>query len=163
MQFGSNHLGHFLLGCLLAPALRKGAPSRVVSVSSRGHHLSPVVFDDIQFEAPAVRQVAVLRPGEDGERAVRRRPGTALGRDGVHANALHPGAIMTELARHLVLEDFELMRARNPGMVLKTVEAGAATACLHATGTPSSKDAAACISRTATSPTSTTRPKGSMV
>src|SRR5262245_23813294 len=50
LQFGSNHVGHFLLTCLLAPALRKGAPSRVVSVSSRGHHISPVVFDDIQFE-----------------------------------------------------------------------------------------------------------------
>src|SRR2546425_659475 len=50
LQFGSNHLGHFLTTCLLAPALRRGAPSRVVSVSSRGHHISPVVFDDIQFE-----------------------------------------------------------------------------------------------------------------
>src|SRR5262245_22139318 len=38
LQFGSNHLGHFLMTCLLAPTLRRGAPSRVVSVSSRGHH-----------------------------------------------------------------------------------------------------------------------------
>src|SRR5262249_39908771 len=50
LQFGSNHLGHFLTTCLLAPALRRAAPSRVVSVSSRGHHMSPVVFDDVQFE-----------------------------------------------------------------------------------------------------------------
>jgi NAD(P)-dependent dehydrogenase (short-subunit alcohol dehydrogenase family) len=50
MQFGSNHLGHFLLTCLLAPALLRGAPSRIVSLSSRGHHMPPVVFDDIQFE-----------------------------------------------------------------------------------------------------------------
>ncbi len=50
LQFGSNHVGHFLATCLLAPALLKGAPSRIVSVSSRGHRLSPVVFDDIQFE-----------------------------------------------------------------------------------------------------------------
>jgi short subunit dehydrogenase len=50
MQFGSNHLGHFLLTCLLTPALLRGAPSRIVSVSSRGHHMSPVVFDNIQFE-----------------------------------------------------------------------------------------------------------------
>src|SRR5262249_55519964 len=50
LQFGSNHLGHFVMTCLLAPALRRAAPSRVVSVSSRGHHMSPVVFDDIQFE-----------------------------------------------------------------------------------------------------------------
>ena len=50
LQFGSNHVGHFLATCLLAPALCQGAPSRVVSVSSRGHHMSPVVFEDIQFE-----------------------------------------------------------------------------------------------------------------
>src|SRR5258706_724852 len=50
LQFGSNHLGHFLATCLLVPALRAAAPSRVVSVSSRGHHMSPVVFQDIQFE-----------------------------------------------------------------------------------------------------------------
>ena len=49
LQFGSNHLGHFVMTCLLAPALRRAAPSRVVSVSSRGHHMSPIVFEDIQF------------------------------------------------------------------------------------------------------------------
>src|SRR5204862_903352 len=49
LQFGSNHVGHFLTTCLLAPALCQGAPSRAVSVSSRGPHLSPGVFDDIQF------------------------------------------------------------------------------------------------------------------
>ena len=50
MQFGSNHLGHFLATCLLVPALRRGTATRVVSLSSRGHHMSPVVFDDIGFE-----------------------------------------------------------------------------------------------------------------
>jgi NAD(P)-dependent dehydrogenase (short-subunit alcohol dehydrogenase family) len=49
-QFGTNHLGHFLLAGLLLPALRRGTPARIVSVSSRGHHISPVVFDDIPFE-----------------------------------------------------------------------------------------------------------------
>jgi NAD(P)-dependent dehydrogenase (short-subunit alcohol dehydrogenase family) len=47
MQFGTNHLGHFLMTALIVPALLRGAPSRVVSVSSRGHQMSPVVFDDI--------------------------------------------------------------------------------------------------------------------
>jgi NAD(P)-dependent dehydrogenase (short-subunit alcohol dehydrogenase family) len=50
LQFGTNHLGHFLLTGLLLPALRRGAPARIVSVSSRGHHMSPVVFDDLHFE-----------------------------------------------------------------------------------------------------------------
>ena len=41
-QFATNHLGHFLLAAGLAPALRAGAPSRVVSLSSTGHRLSPI-------------------------------------------------------------------------------------------------------------------------
>jgi NAD(P)-dependent dehydrogenase (short-subunit alcohol dehydrogenase family) len=34
LQFGSNHVGHFLTTCLLAPALCQAAPSRVVSAAS---------------------------------------------------------------------------------------------------------------------------------
>ena len=73
MQFATNHLGHFLLTCLLAPALRRGAPARVVSVSSRGHRFSPVVFEDIHFERRPYDKWASLRPVEDRERALRRR------------------------------------------------------------------------------------------
>src|SRR5206468_4169290 len=39
-QFATNHIGHFLLTNLLAPLLAASAPSRVISVSSRGHRLS---------------------------------------------------------------------------------------------------------------------------
>ena len=133
LQFGSIHLGHFLATCLLAPALRKGAPSRVVSVSSRGHHLSPVVFDDIQFErrpydkwlayGQAKTANVLFAVGLDGRLGIR----------GVHANALHPGGILTELGRHLQTEDFEFLQKRNRGMKYKSVEAGAATSVLAAT------------------------------
>ena len=133
LQFGSNHLGHFLATCLLAPALRKGAPSRVVSVSSRGHHLSPVVFDDIQFErrpydkwlayGQAKTANVLFAVGLDGRLGIR----------GVHANALHPGGILTELGRPLQAEDFEFLQKRNRGMKYKSVEAGAATSVLAAT------------------------------
>jgi len=47
-QFGVNHLGHFMMTNLIAPALADG--SRVVSLSSTGHRMSPVVFDDINYE-----------------------------------------------------------------------------------------------------------------
>jgi hypothetical protein len=51
---------------------------------------------------------------------------------GVHANALHPGAIMTELGRHLEPADRELILARNPISQFKSVEAGAATSVFAA-------------------------------
>jgi NAD(P)-dependent dehydrogenase (short-subunit alcohol dehydrogenase family) len=133
LQFGSNHLGHFLLACLLAPALRKGAPSRVVSVSSRGHHLSPVVFDDINFEKRPYEKWLSYGQAKTANVLFAVGFDRRLGRDGVHANALHPGAIFTELSRHMVQEDFDFIRARNRGMAMKSVEAGAATACFTAT------------------------------
>lgn len=49
-QFATNHLGHFQLTARLWPALREANGARVVSVSSLGHRLSPVHFDDPQFE-----------------------------------------------------------------------------------------------------------------
>ena len=49
LQFGVCHAGHFLFTCLLAPALMKGAPSRVINYTSGGHGFSPVHLDDINF------------------------------------------------------------------------------------------------------------------
>src|SRR4029078_703137 len=50
LQFGTKHLGHFLLAELLAPALVAAAPSRVVSLSSGGHRIADVDLDDPGFE-----------------------------------------------------------------------------------------------------------------
>ena len=133
LQFGSNHVGHFLLTCLLAPALRSAAPSRIVSVSSRGHHMSPVVFDDIQFERRSYDKWLAYGQSKTANVlfavALERR----LGSRGVHALALHPGGIVTELGRHLQPEDMELLLKRRPGLKFKSVEAGAATQVFAAT------------------------------
>ena len=133
LQFGSNHLGHFLTTCLLIPALRKGAPSRVVSVSSRGHHLSPVVFDDINFERRPYDKWLSYGQAKTANVLFAVGLERRLAPDGVHANSLHPGAILTELGRHLQAEDFEFLRTRNSGMQFKPVEAGAATSVFAAT------------------------------
>jgi NAD(P)-dependent dehydrogenase (short-subunit alcohol dehydrogenase family) len=133
MQFGSNHLGHFLMTCLLAPALRTGAPSRVVSVSSRGHHLSPVVFEDIQFERRPYDKWLAYGQAKTANVLFAVGLERRLGAHGVHANALHPGGIMTELGRHLQPEDIQFLQTRNRGMSFKSVEAGAATSVFAAT------------------------------
>jgi NAD(P)-dependent dehydrogenase (short-subunit alcohol dehydrogenase family) len=133
LQFGSNHLGHFLTTYLLAPALRRGAPSRVVSVSSRGHHMSPVVFEDIQFERRPYDKWLAYGQSKTANVLFAVGIERRLGARGVHANALHPGGIMTELSRHLQGEDWEFLQTRTRGMKFKTVEAGAATSVFAAT------------------------------
>ena len=50
LQFGTNHIGHFLFTCLLVPSLLAAAPARIVNLSSAGHRFSDVDFDDPNFE-----------------------------------------------------------------------------------------------------------------
>jgi NAD(P)-dependent dehydrogenase (short-subunit alcohol dehydrogenase family) len=135
-QFATNHLGHFLLTGLLAPALRAGAPSRIVNVSSRGHRFSPVVFEDLHFERRPYDKWASYGQAKTANVlfgvALERRLASA----GVHAYGLHPGGIMTELGRHLSPEDIKELMARVPGgkgMEWKTVPCGAATSVWAAT------------------------------
>jgi NAD(P)-dependent dehydrogenase (short-subunit alcohol dehydrogenase family) len=135
LQFGTNHLGHFLMTGLISPALLHGAPARVVSVSSRGHHLSPVVFEDIHFERRPYEKWSAYGQSKTANILLAVELERRLGSRGVHANAIHPGTIATDLARHLDREDFERVRKRQPGgrMRLKSVEAGAATTVYAAT------------------------------
>jgi len=137
LQFGTNHLGHFLMTGLIAPALLKGAPARVVSLSSRGHQMSPVVFDDIQFERRPYDKWEAYGQSKTANILFAVELERRLGSRGVHANALHPGVIMTELSRHMDQSDFEDLqkRAQERGapMTLKPVEAGAATSVFAAT------------------------------
>ena len=133
LQFGSNHVGHFLLTCLLAPALRKAAPSRIVSVSSRGHQMSPVVFDDIQFERRPYDKWQAYGQSKTANVLFAVGLERRLASRGVHALALHPAGIITELGRHLEPNDLQLLLKRRPGLKMKSVEAGAATQVFAAT------------------------------
>lgn len=135
MQFGTNHLGHFLMTGLIAPALLRGAPARIVSVSSRGHQLSPVVFEDIHFERRPYEKWASYGQAKTANVLFAVELERRLGARGVHAYGLHPGAIITELGRHLVPEDLDFMRKRSPSgqLKFKAVPAGAATSVYAAT------------------------------
>ena len=134
-QFGTNHLGHFLMTCLIAPTLVAGGPTRVVSLSSRGHHLSPVVFDDINFESREYDKWGSYGQSKTANILFAVELDRRLRDRGVRAVAVHPGVIMTDLARHMTAADFEEMSNRREGvpMQLKPVEAGAATTVYAAT------------------------------
>ncbi len=135
LQFGTNHLGHFLMTGLLAPALLKGAPARIVSLSSRGHQQGSVDLDDPCFERRPYDKWESYGQAKTANVLFAVELERRLGERDVHAHAVHPGVIATDLARHLVPEDYERMRKRQPGgkLRLKTVEAGAATSVYAAT------------------------------
>jgi NAD(P)-dependent dehydrogenase (short-subunit alcohol dehydrogenase family) len=138
LQFGTNHLGHFLLTALLMPTVLASAPARIVNVSSAGHFGSDIVWDDINYErrpydkwdAYGQSKTANILFSVELERRFAARA--------THAYALHPGGIVTELGRHLEADDIETLRKRasDQGRKLprfKSVEAGAATTVWAAT------------------------------
>lgn len=136
-QFGTNHLGHFLLTHLLMPALLAAAPARVVSLSSSGHRRSDIVWDDIHFER---------RPYDRWQAYGQSKTANALfavglnGRyaaQGVTANAVHPGGIMTGLQKHMTLEEQRALGWVNEQgeyhPIFKTPAEGASTSVWAAT------------------------------
>jgi NAD(P)-dependent dehydrogenase (short-subunit alcohol dehydrogenase family) len=136
LQFGTNHLGHFLLTGLLAPALRAGAPARVVSVSSAGHRFSAVRFEDVDYHDRPYDKWEAYGQSKTANVLFAVELDRRLASAGVRANAVHPGVILTDLGRHLTPADVELLRSRSPGgrgFRWKSVEAGAATATWAAT------------------------------
>jgi NAD(P)-dependent dehydrogenase (short-subunit alcohol dehydrogenase family) len=128
-QFGTNHLGHFLLTQLLTPALLKGAPARVVNLSSRAHRMSPVVFEDIQFQNRDYHKWGAYGQSKTANILHAVELNRRLGPQGVQAFAVHPGVIQTELGRHLDEEDLQFMST----LTFKSTEAGAATSVYAAT------------------------------
>lgn len=133
-QFATNHLGHFALVNRLWPAFAHGA--RVVSVSSRGHHFSPIRWEDVQFERGYDKWLAYGQAKTANVLFAVQLD--KLGHDrGVRAFALHPGAIMTNLGRHVSQEERVAQgwvdENGNPSRSFKSPEAGAATQVWAAT------------------------------
>ena len=137
LQFGSNHLGHFLLSELLVPALKNGAPSRVVSLSSRGHIFSDVDLDDPNFERRPYHKWVSYGQAKTANALFAVEFNRRYGDDGIEAFAVHPGAIMTDLVRHMSEEDFKFLGLRAPNGAprtqTKSVPQGAATSVWAAT------------------------------
>lgn len=100
VQFASNHLGPFVFTTTILPSLKRAPSPRIVNVSSWGHHLSPVIFDDINAEKSYDKWA---RYGQSKTANILFAVG--LAKRGLCAVSLHPGAIRTELLRHLTRED----------------------------------------------------------
>ena len=100
MQFGTNHLGHFLLTNLLLDRIKEAPSARIVNVSSSAHRTGKMDFENLNSEksysAWVVYGTSKLANILFTRSLAKRLEGTH-----VTANALHPGVIITELTRHI--------------------------------------------------------------
>ncbi len=142
MQFGTNHLGHFVLTNHLVPLLEQGERPRIVNLSSRGHHIAPVDFDDPNFERREYEKWQSYGQSKTANVLFAVGLEDRLADKGIHAYSLHPGGIMTNLSRHMTDQDMadlvERIRknAEASGQTpepFKSIPQGAATTCWAAT------------------------------
>lgn len=135
LQFAVNHLGHFALATGLHRALAAAGGARVVSVSCSAHLRSPVVFEDIHFRERAYEPWSAYGQSKTANVLFAVEATRRWADDGITANSLMPGAIRTNLQRHITDEDLERMRRQSGGgsFTWKTPEQGASTSVLVAT------------------------------
>lgn len=141
-QLATNHLGHFQLVGRLWPALVQAHGARVVALSSRGHRISPVLFDDPNFERRPYDPWVAYGQSKTANVLF------ALGMDkrgqavGIRAFSVHPGSIAgTGLSKYVTPEQLRQMGAvddagnpiLDPAKGLKTAEQGASTSVWCAT------------------------------
>jgi NAD(P)-dependent dehydrogenase (short-subunit alcohol dehydrogenase family) len=137
MQLGTNHFGHFALTAELLPLIEAGTAKRIVNLSSRGHHFAPVDFDDPHFERRAYDPWESYGNSKTANILFTVGLEARLAVLGIHAYAVHPGGIQTNLGRHMTEEMVAALMARvtskDTGFAWKTIPQGAATSCWAAT------------------------------
>ena len=135
-QFATNHLGHYVLINRLWPALAAAGGALVVALSSTGHKLSPIRWDDVQFESDYDKWVAYGQ-AKTANALFAIQLDTLGEAHGVRSFAVHPGGIMTELQRHLPKEEMINMGwiddDGNVNELFKNPQQGAATSVWAAT------------------------------
>jgi NAD(P)-dependent dehydrogenase (short-subunit alcohol dehydrogenase family) len=135
-QFGTNHLGHFVLVNKLVPLLKSGA--RIVTLSSAGHQISDVDIEDPNFERTPYQPFTAYGRSKTANILYAVALDSRLKGRGVRATSIHPGGIQTELGRHLTPELIAQMMERinkaaaasgqtGTGFRFKTVPQGSAT------------------------------------
>jgi NAD(P)-dependent dehydrogenase (short-subunit alcohol dehydrogenase family) len=132
-QFGTNHLGHFVLVNRVVSLLKPGA--RLVNLSSAGHRYSDVDLDDPNFERTPYTEFGAYGRSKTANILFAVEFDRRHREKGVRATAVHPGGIRTELSRHLTPEAIKQLidsiNANRPGgtpeFKYKTIAQGAAT------------------------------------
>jgi NAD(P)-dependent dehydrogenase (short-subunit alcohol dehydrogenase family) len=133
-QFGTNHLGHFVLVNRIAPLLRSGG--RLINLSSAGHRYGNVDLDDPNFEHTPYEPFVAYGRSKTANILFAVAFDKRHRSRGVRAAAVHPGGIQTELGRYtdesrlrnLIAQINEQLASEGkPPFQWKTVPQGAAT------------------------------------
>jgi NAD(P)-dependent dehydrogenase (short-subunit alcohol dehydrogenase family) len=134
LQFATNHLGHFALACGLHRNLVAADGARIVSVSSSAHLCAGVDFDDIHFNRREYDPWVAYGQSKTADVLFAVEATRRWGGEGITANALTPGAIRTNLQRHVDEAELDRIRAAvgATDTFWKTPEQGAATSVLLA-------------------------------
>jgi NAD(P)-dependent dehydrogenase (short-subunit alcohol dehydrogenase family) len=126
MQFATNYMGHFELALGLHDALTSAGKSRIVAVSSSGHLLSPVIFDDLHYDFRFYDPLYAYGQSKSAVILFAIAANKRWAKDGITVNSLNPGSIATNLQRHTG-------GLKTPIELQKTPAQGAATSVLLAT------------------------------
>lgn len=136
-HFATNFVGHAFLVSELAGSLLKARNPRVISLSSTAHQMSPVVFDDINFERRAYDPWDAYAQSKTATALLAVQVWNELGSKGVTAHTLHPGGVQTGLLKHINWDIGAQFATRYNYDVanskVKTIEQGAATTIWAAT------------------------------
>ncbi len=128
-QFGTNHLGHFVLVNRLLPLLLTGTPARIVVLSSAGHSYTDVSLDDPGFEQTPYDPWDAYGRAKTANALFAVELDRRLRDRGVRATAVHPGGIIPELGRNHNDGTLGRLHDRRPErkVEFKSVPPGAAT------------------------------------
>ncbi len=110
IQIGTNHFGHFELTRLLVPQLAAAGNARIVTLSSGGHVMGDVDFDDPNWESREYDKFVAYGASKTANILHAVEADRRLREVGIRAYAVHPGTVATALARYMSRSDFSQLR-----------------------------------------------------
>jgi NAD(P)-dependent dehydrogenase (short-subunit alcohol dehydrogenase family) len=110
IQVGTNHFGHFELTRLLVPQLIAAGNARIVTLSSGGHIMGDVDFDDPNWESREYDKFVAYGASKTANILHAMEADRRLRGFGIRAYAVHPGTVATSLARYMSRSDFSRLR-----------------------------------------------------
>ncbi|CAG2109543.1 unnamed protein product [Medioppia subpectinata] len=105
MQFGTNHLGHFLFTLHLIPLIKKAPAGRIVTVAAGGHNRGQIHLDNINLRNGVYHPIFAYTQSKLANVLFSRELAKRLRHSNINTYSLNPGAIATDLQRHMGQSD----------------------------------------------------------